>query len=30
VVDLCRFKPKTPAPKIKSAPVQAEVVKAES
>jgi endonuclease-3 len=30
VADLCRFKPKTPAPKIKSAKVQAEAVKGES
>ena len=30
VADLCRFKPKTPAPKIKSAQVQAKVVKTES
>ena len=29
VVDLCRFKPKTPAPKIKSAKVQADAVKAD-
>ena len=30
VADLCRFKPKTPAPKIKSAKVQADAAKAES
>jgi endonuclease III len=30
VADLCRFKAKTPAPKIKSAQVQAKVVKTES